>query len=547
MASIKEIFKERLGSGWLAGLFTKPVKAKADFTGYGQGGGNWRQVAQWVFDGEKNLGEAGPIKNYWVDYAGLRARSWAAYLDSELAQTVLKKHTRWVIGKGLRLQAEPMLNILKQSGVTVDAEEFSRDIESKFHIYANCESLSGYSGMQSLSKLQRVAHKNATVGGDVLVILRLSDDNTLKVQLVDGAHIIQPVKASANVPFFDQAQVNGNRIENGIELSATNEHVAYYIRKPGLNMLDTARVSARNEIGMKMAYLVYGSEFRIDNMRGLPLISVVIETIKKLERYKEATVGAAEELAKIAYQVVHQKHSTGESPLMGQLAKAHDAEANPNLPEDIAGRALADTVAATQNKQTYNNPIGAELKTINPNKYQLYFKDFYGMNIDVLCAAVGMPPDVALSKYNSNYSASRAAIKDFEHTLNVERDDFSMQFLKPIYEMYFFVEVMKGNLSAPGFIAAILENNQYVIQAYLNARWVGTSVPHIDPFKEVQAIRLMLGDTAASMPLTTMEQATELLNEGDSEANMIQFAEELKRSKSLGLKPEPPPAKPKPA
>lgn len=513
------------------------VSPMAQFTGYGNGAGTYRNLFSWSFNGEKNLGGIGPIKNYWIDYESLRARSWQAYLDSELAQTILKKFGIWVIGKGLRLQSEPMSDILESEGITIDAEKFSKTVEARFQLFAKSNH-SDYSGMANLNKIQKRAHKNAIVGGDVLVILRYIDD-CVKVQLIDGAHVQQPIRVGNNVSIFELSETNCNRIENGIELSPTNEHIAYYVRKPGINMFESVRIPAKGKkTGLRMAYLVYGSEYRIDNMRGLPLLSVVMETLKKLERYKEATVGSAEELAKISYQIVHQQFSTGESPLLGQLAKAHDAEAGSDLPIDIEGRDLANTVAATQEKQTYNMPVGSELKTINPNKYQLYFKDFYGVNGDSICASVGIPPDVAMSKYNSNYSASRAAIKDWEHTLNVERDDFGGQFLKPIYQLWLYTEVLKNKVVAPGFIEAFMSENYMVCDAYCMARWSGPSVPHIDPLKEVQSERAKLGATSMNIPLTTVESATEALNSGDADANMAQYARELELNETLGIEPE---------
>lgn len=520
----------------------KEPTMKAEFTGYGNGlfggGGNYRTLFSWSFNGEKNLGEIGPIKNYFIDYEGLRARSWQAYLDSELAQTVLKKYTSWVIGKGLRLQAEPMERILKEEGVSINVHKFSESVEDRFFLFAKSR-YSDYSGMTPLMRLQGIAHKNAKVGGDVLVILRYVD-KCLKVQLIDGAHVIQPIKIGAiNISFFTFAENNGNRIENGIEFGPNNEHVAYYVRKPGVGGVDTTRVAAKGrKSGLTLAYLVYGFQYRIDNMRGLPLLAVVMETLKKLERYKEATVATAEELAKISYQVTHQQYSTGESPLVGQLAKAHDAEAGSDLPVDVSGNEMANTVATTQNKQAYNLPLGAKIETINPNKYQLYFKDFYEVNGDSICATLGMPPDVARAKYNSNYSASRAAIKDWEHTLNVERDDFGSQFMNPIYEFFLYIEILKNKVNAPGFLKAWIDDNYIVIEAYCAARWSGTSVPHIDPLKEVQAERLKLGGTGANIPLTTVEQAVENLNSGDSDANMTQYAEELALNKTLKIEPK---------
>jgi hypothetical protein len=83
--------------------------------------GGYRTIGSISYNGEKNYGEIGPIKNYFPDYSALRARSWQLYLESELAQTILNNHIIWVIGSGLKLQAEPVKDILKSEGITLDA------------------------------------------------------------------------------------------------------------------------------------------------------------------------------------------------------------------------------------------------------------------------------------------------------------------------------------------------------------------------------------------------------------------------------------------
>jgi len=524
----------------------KPV-VQADFTGYNTGGGQYRTLFSFIYNGEKNLGEVGPPKDYIIDFGVLRVRSWQMFIESDMASIVLSKFCHWVIGRGLRLQCEPAVDVLGDSGVSVDAQKFSKSVEARFRLFCRSRN-STYSKEKNLFRLQRVAMINAKVGGDALVIIRYDEETGVNVQVIDGAHVVNPLKAGAvNAAYWSAIESNGNRIENGIELNKRNEHIAYYVRKAGT--VDTTRVPAIGPAsGMRQAYMVYGSEYRIDDMRGLPLISVVIETIKKLERYKEATVGSAEELAKIVYQVVHQQYSTGESPLNDNIVKAFDADKNSDLPTDTLGNELANTIRVSTNKQAVNNPRGAEIKTINSNKYQLYFKDFFGINADMICAAVRIPPDVAFSKYNANYSASRAAIKDWEHTLLVERDDFGDQFMRPIFEFWFRIQVLSNKINAPGYLQAWINKDYDVLEAYHNSRWAGTAVPHIDPEKEVKAERLKLGESAKDMPLTTLEASTEALNGGEADSNMTQFAEELKESKALGIKTEEPQPKPgKPA
>jgi hypothetical protein len=486
-------------------------------------GGQWRTIYHQSYDGEKNLGEIGPLTKYSLDYEALRLRSWKAYLDSEVAQTVFNKFSSWVIGKGLRLQSEPAITVLKSEGIELNAELFNEIIESRFKIYSNSK-MADYSGINSLNKIANTAFSNSKIGGDVLVILRVVN-KVLKVQLVDGSHVCSP--------YATDQMVKGNRIINGIEIDEKGKHIAYYIAKENLTF---ERVPAY--IGnRKMAYMVYGLRYRLDNHRGIPLISAVLETITKLERYKEATVGSAEELNKIAYQVVHQAYSSGDNPMAKNIVKAFDLDADgEGIPVDQAGKQLADTVAATTNKQAYNNPVGAKIETIDSGKRELYFKDFYTININMICSTLGIPPDIALSKYDSNYSASRAAIKDWEHTLNVERTKFTEEFYQPIYDVWLDLQVLLNKVNADGYLKALNDNNEMILEAYRFARFTGANVPHIDPLKEVNAERAKLGELGKNIPLTTVEKATEALNGGDSDSNIEQFAEEFKYAQNQGLK-----------
>lgn len=480
------------------------------------------------YNGEKNLGELGPIKEYWMDYDALRARSWQSYIESEITLTILGRYAKWVIGSGLKLQAEPVVSVLRSEKIEIDSQDFSEVVESRFSVFSKSRE-SDYSRMRNLHKIAKRAFINAIVGGDVLVVQRFIKGQ-LSTQLIDGCHVCSPMFGA---DYLGYQLPNGNQIKHGIEISPSGEHIAYWVKDKNYKW---ERIPAKAKgSDMTMAFMVYGLEYRLDNCRGIPLFAVVLETLKKLERYKEATVGSAEERQKIALFFEHSRDSTGENPL-GPLAKALNADADDNddLPIDEQGRQLANTVAATTNKQAFNMPIGSTVKSVD-SRNELYFKDFYTVNFNIVCACVGIPPEVASSKYDSNFSSSRAALKDWEHTLRVERNDFSQQFYQRIYENWLEIEILKNKVSAPGYLSARVQNNTMALGAYRNTRWVGDSVPHIDPEKEVNAERLKLGQSAANMPLTTLEAATEALSGGDSDSNMEQFSSELQEAKKLKI------------
>lgn len=479
------------------------------------------------YDGEKNTGELGVPVKYNLDYHSLRIRSWQSYLEDEVTQTVIKKFVTWIISSGLKLQSEPVKEVLSQEKIDLDINSFSKGVEARFRLFANSKRID-YAGIDNLHRIAKTAYINAIIGGDVLTVLRIDKKGNLTVQLIDGANVLTPFLGNEVTDAINR----GNTIKNGIETNSKGEHVAYYVQKQNFQF---ERILAKGEkSGYEIAFMVYGLRYRINDNRGIPLISTVLETLKKLDRYKEATVGSAEERAKIVYQIIHEQFSSGENPLVKNLAKAFNTDSDQDIPIDINAKQLADRVAASMNKQVFNMPQGAEMKSLD-SKNDIYFKDFYGVNVNLICAAIGIPPEVALSKYDSNFSSARAALKDWEHTINVERKEFSSQFYQKIYNLWLELEILKNKIQAPGYINAKASDNELIIDSYTNARFVGANVPHIDPLKEVNAERAKLGASGKSIPLTTAEAATEALNGGDYDTNLTHYAEELKKSKNLGV------------
>jgi capsid protein len=308
------------------------------------------------------------------------------------------------------------------------------------------------------------------------------------------------------------------------------------VRKRGV-AIEYERIPAYGEeSGMLMAFMVYGSVYRLGENRGMPLIGTVLETLKKLERYKEATVGSAEERQKIPFTIEHGINSTGENPLTERLARITGGIED-DIPTDINGEQLADKIAVSTNKTVFNMPNDSRLVALH-SQNELYFKDFFNVNFDHVCAAIGIPPEVARSKYDSNFSASRAAIKDWENTVLESREDFSFQLYQPVYNLFLYLQILLNKVQAPGYLEAKANEDEMILEAYQQARFVGASVPHIDPMKEVQAERMKLGPSGAHLPMTTLEAATEAVNGGESDSNVAQFAEELKVAERSGIKPQ---------
>jgi hypothetical protein len=478
------------------------------------------------YDGEKSLGSIGPALDYVLDFNTLRIRSWQSYLENDISQTILNKYILWMIDEGLKLQSNPSKLVLKQYGIDVDIEKFNNITEARFSIWAD-STISSLNGMMNLNSIAKETYKNAKIGGDALVVLRLVD-GIVKVQLIDTCHLMNPYNGSI---------LEGNKAVNGIEIDSKGKHIAFHVRTNGIK---TERIVAENN-GLCVAFLIYGSKYRVDNFRGMPIIGTSLESLAKIDRYKEAAVGSAEERAKIPYSIEHQAFSDGSSPLASQLASSFDVGNSTTSDQavDARGERVANQIAVTTEKQVFNMPIGSSLKALSSTN-EMFFESFYSTIANTICSAIGIPPNVAFSIYNDSFSASRTATKDWEHTMTVERKDFAFQFYKRIYDFWLHIQILQNHIQAPGYLQAFEKKDMMFLEAWRKSRFTGAMFPHIDPLKEVKAEREKLGDTASSIPLTTVERATEVLNGGDSLANMQQFATELQDSKDLGIKVDEP-------
>jgi capsid protein len=495
------------------------------------GGSGYSHLFSESFNGEKGLGDMGPAKNYILDYATLRARSWQSMLESELSTIIVNRFVQWVIGEGLKLQCEPNATVLNAEGIEMSKEQkeaFNEITEARFAVWAESEE-SSYTLQGNLNTIAGAAYQNSLISGDSLVILRL-ENGKVNVQLIDAAQVCSPMFGN---DYKAIPAANGNVIRHGIEMDARGRHIAYHVQT---DTFKWERIPARSATtNLRTAFLVYGTRHKLSNHRGIPLLTVVLETMKKLERYKEASVASAEEIANVVYQIKHELGSTGESPLVNAIRSAQDADVNLNLPHDLEGNRIADKVTATTSRQTFNLTPGSELKSVDAGKGQLYFKDFYQTNFEMICAAAGIPPNVALQVFNDSFSASRAATKSWEHLLRLARKNFYAQFYKYVYEYWLHFEITQQRIDAEGYREGVFNKNTTLLQAYRMARFTGPMFPHIDPLKEANAQRILLGPLGKNLPLTNLEQATELLGTGDSDNNIEQFSEELKYAEGLGL------------
>lgn len=473
-----------------------------------------------IWDGEKTLGELGtPIKNV-PDFDILRIRSYDAYTKSDIVRIITSKYFHWVVGSGLKLQAEPNKVVLESEGISLDLAKFQKMVEARFMIYAKSKQ-ADHLKQKSLHEIALDALQGKVLGGDVLAILRY-DDNGPTLQIVSGSHVKSPGIESE---FYKEAEKKGNEIKHGVEIDKKGKQVAYYVCKKNKDNLleEFDRIEAiGSKTGKTMAWLISAKKISPDHVRAVPEISQSLEKIAKLDRYTEAAVGKAEQAANISNYIKHDKNSTGEDPYRDIVKAKRFETQTETINPYVLGDGLANRITEVTSNQTFNMPIGATIEQFSTD-IETDFGVFHGHVFNIISAGLEVPPEVAMQMYNSNYSASRAAINAWGYVVDNLRERIANEIYVPFYKAWLEFEVLRNKIDAPDYIKSINTKNFMALEAYAQCRFTGKNMPHIDPLKEVKAI-----SEALLQNLISREQATENLGYGSWEENFKKKMEEDK-------------------
>ena len=475
----------------------------------GTNGSTNNPILTGVWDGEKTPGELGSVMDTMPDHLKLRLRAYDMNLKTDIIRIITGKFFKWVVGSGLKLQAEPNKTVLEMSGITEDYPTFQKQTEALFNLYANSV-YSDYNKKDWLHKKANEAFKTAFLGGDCLCVIRF-DKYGPNIQVIDGQQLCDPLD--------DKADSN-SKVVNGIEMNAKGEHIAFWVRNTNSDNLEPKRIKAKSSNGTLMAWMIYGEKARIDHNRGIPVISSILEKVAKLDRFVEASVSKAEQVANVIYAFEHDVNGTGEAINFGSKKTGETAESA----YEKSGR-TADRMRQSTSNQVFNLPPGAKLASFS-SQSETTFNEFFRAVFVALCAAVDIPEEVALQKYEQNYSSSRAAINGWEHIIEIYRQEFAKKFYEPFYRAWLEWNILTDKIKSDGFVKAMNNDDFMALEAYYNARFTGKKMPHIDPLKEAKAIRVLLGDDTTA--LINHEQATEEMGKGNWEENYNKFLEEDK-------------------
>ena len=231
-------------------------------------------------------------------------------------------------------------------------------------------------------------------------------------------------------------------------------------------------------------------------VRGMPLLGILLQSLKELDRYRDSEQRAAVVNSNIAMFIQKDQDLPGTNPYSAGAVRSTVVETSNNngtprefkVTESIPGVVMEEL-------QFGEKPVSFD--TARPN---VNYGAFEQSIIRAIAWATEVPPEILTLEFSSNYSASKAATNEFKAYLSKMRAEFGATFCRPIYMEWLAGEVNADRIQAPGYLAArrnpLLYNE---LGAWTNATWAGPMKPSVDLGKDVDAYLKATEANAISM------------------------------------------------
>lgn len=434
-----------------------------------------------IFDGGKFAGGFGATQLQQVDYWTLRARSAQLFQENLYARGLIRRLITNEINTGLTPECAPDEDIL---GVPEDSlNEWSERVENRFGLWGKSPKVCDWKRESTFGAIQRMARQEALVCGDVLVVLRQSPRTRLPmVQLVSGNSIHTPI---GNAP-----QVRaGHEIRHGVEFDGMDRQVAFWVQQKDGSY---KRVPAYGEkSGRRLAWLVYGTDRRLDDVRGQPLLALVLQSLKEIDRYRDSTQRKAVINSIMAMFIKKTEDKPGTLPMTGGAVRRDRAEVSDNTTKGTPRRFNVGNYVpglVVDELQHGEEPVvkGGEGTDVN-------FGTFEEAIIQAVAWANEIPPEILRLAFSNNYSASQAAINEFKIYLNRVWMAFGEEFCSPIYVEWLISENLLNRVTAPGLLDAWRDPMKHdQLAAWVSVDWYGSIKPSTDMLKQAKGSKMLV-------------------------------------------------------
>lgn len=455
-----------------------PVLSVNDLDPFAQG----LSSTPWVnsnFDGDKFYGGFGTTQLHLIDYWTLRQRSSQLFNDNLYARGLIRRLITNEVNTGLTPEAFPDEEIL---GLEEDSlADWTETIETRFSLWAKNPKLCDWKQQSTFGGLQRQARREALVCGDVLIVMRQSRRTMLpSIQLVSGSNVQNPIGGQDRIR-------SGHKIKHGVEFNNLGRTVAHWIVQADGKSKRIPAFSSRT--GRRVSWLLFGTDKRLDEVRGQPLLSLILQSLKEIDRYRDSTQRKAVINSMLAMFIKKTDDKMGTLPISSgavrrDAATVTDSDGGTrtfNIAKQIPGMTLEEL-------QTGEEPVGFGNQGTDEK-----FGVFEEAIIQAVAWANEIPPEILKLAFSNNYSASQAAINEFKIYLNKEWSRLGEGLCTPVYTEWLLSETLLNKIQADTLLAAWRDPKQYdILGAWTTVEWYGSIKPSTDMLKQTKGSKMLV-------------------------------------------------------
>lgn len=478
---LKQLAQGAVNSAWALGnAFSRQRPEAATQLSAPQASAGYTPSEFSLYNGDKFAGGFGTTQIFTKDYWALRQRSAQLFTENLYARGLIRRLITNEINTGLTPEAAPDEDILglKDGALT----DWAETVENRFGIWGKDKAVCDWARSRTFGELQREIRREALIEGDILVVLRQNPRTKLpSIQTISGSRVRTPLGG-------DDHAAKGHKITHGVEFDKNGRVVAYWVQQDDNTSKRLAAFGART--GRRVSWLVFGSDKRMDDVRGEPLLSLVLQSLKEIDRYRDSTQRKAVINSILAMFIKKGEDKPGTLPMTGGAVRG-----------DAATVATAEGTTRQFNIEKYVPGLvieelqhGEEPITKGGEGTDLNFGQFEEAIIQAVAWANEIPPEILRLAFSNNYSASQAAINEFKIYLNLRWSVEGENLCGPVYVEWLLSETLLGRVAAPSLIEAWRDPSQYdIFGAWVCTDWYGSIKPSTDMLKQVKASELLVG------------------------------------------------------
>jgi capsid protein len=419
-------------------------KATRSGTGYGS-----------VYTGEKQMGDLSNMLTYKTDanailkasYDLLSTRSMTLYHTYGPVKAPINKKTQYAIGPGLVFRSQPDWQTL---GWTAEqGKEWGKRFQKIVHMYQK---------HLNMYKKQSVLFKTAKAAGDAFLYFERKDG--LLNDIIE----------------FSGDQIDSCKDGDNWTLGIKHDE---WMRKKAIIKRDKKEISFTDEAGNQNIVQFYNKELA-RQLRGYPLAYSVINLARNDDTHTDAiTARAVIEstiIGKMKSNGTNYRQQAGNLEDASRKAKGQE----PRNALEKVGNALRFGVG---NWFQMRGDGGEDVEIMKMETPGNNFDTFKSTILDYVCMCLDIPPEVAVGKYSTSFTAHKGAFNDFIKSYMMDRKAFESLVMDVVVREIAKDAILQGHIEAPGFF----DGGWMVQQAYLQGMYLGPVPGHINPLVEVKA------------------------------------------------------------